>query len=713
MCDQNIAVSVRTLSQKSSILPNRMEKLKLTSLAAGIVAGFTTDSHFSEDVGLAKGYNANVASRVDELAHVLINYVVLNRTWYNTGARTISETRNIFITGRKHPLNTLASVFNLVRHIEMFHADNKACEPINEALDVMRVYGIDTDTPFHRLIANTREQGLKYAIGTYRDFVLKTAKRMGSDGKRLDILDDHKLSVLLSAVTGTILAYCEPLPTTAVDFNSYYATTAYPMAASLVNQLVETMVINTDALFSVYRSTLETRYELAYEPVVTVRGLIGFMSMMEVFPEDIRLSFNDANKTMLLDYIVDMVKGVYDVRKEHAERTVLHELDYLPVDINPIGDLVSKPETHADIEKHMEQLIDSAESLLPDLDPTAKKYNSLVSNEAFNGRQIIAIGALILGGTFAIYYAFKTFFEKSSASAKATADRHDKFREEISRVNKELDEFTQQMANERQRLRQSAVNSGIIDKQIQDTLLKHGMVNPPKANTIVDAIKGKSKLEDVDMKGKYELKGISKEDAIDLSGTNIADCYAKFGFYQKALANDEFEKLIEPATFSKFKTIEQFDDHVAKLSMHIVGLGKTYSRLNIPKLNTNIVTDNQLSAFIKNNVFNMKLSASMQEAAAYATKHSQRTSKIDYDKRRDEYATVITGAIEGISEEDLKECLDQIKSLNATIQKTYKEMGHEYVLLNKNLVQWDKFAAARQSAFQIIRQAWQKDVVNF
>ena len=73
MCDQNIAVSIRNLNQMSSIIPNRMEKLKLASLSAGIVAGFTTDCFYDTDTSLSKGYDATVSDRVNGLSNVLKN----------------------------------------------------------------------------------------------------------------------------------------------------------------------------------------------------------------------------------------------------------------------------------------------------------------------------------------------------------------------------------------------------------------------------------------------------------------------------------------------------------------------------------------------------------------------------------------------------------------------------------------------------------------
>ena len=364
MCDQNIAVSIRTLNQMSSIIPNRMEKLKLASLSAGIVAGFTTDCLYDTNTSLGKGYDATVSDRVNDLAKVLKNYIVLNKSWYETGARTVSDVRNIFLTGRRHPLNTLNNVFSIITQVELNQNYTESSMKIMLAKSILCEYGISLDKPFHRLITQALDKGLLAALLDFREGVIANAKRITPEGKRLDILDDEKLSCILSVIAGLVMGYVEPLPSTSVDFNGYYATTAYPFGATLVNELVEKLTINTETVFSTYRSTLETRYEITYEPVATVRGLIALLISNDVFAKDTAEAITNSNQAELIEYIISMVKGVYDVRKEALERSVLHDLDYLPIDTNnPILDMVNAPESREDIQKRMEELTSSSEAM--------------------------------------------------------------------------------------------------------------------------------------------------------------------------------------------------------------------------------------------------------------------------------------------------------------------------------------------------------------
>lgn len=358
MCDQNIAVSIRNLNQMSSIIPNRMEKLKIASLSAGMVAGFTTDCLYSKDISLSKGYNDTVKHRVDKLAITLRDHIVLNTTWYDVGAITISNFRNIFTVGRKHPTFTLSNILTLINNVESDY-------PAASAAIILDKYSIPYDILFHRLIDMVYDEGLSATLLSYKQDIVKKAMRIRANGERLDIFDESQISIVISTLAGILLGYTEQLPSTIVDFNNYYAQVAYPSALTYINQLVEKLHIDTTLVFSIFRDTLETRYELAYEPVAVTKGVIELIINNASLPEDMVNVINQTSYVELTDYIVKMVKEVYVARQDEIARSVLHELDYLPIVINPIVDMVNRPESMEEVEQRIVEQTDSTESLIP------------------------------------------------------------------------------------------------------------------------------------------------------------------------------------------------------------------------------------------------------------------------------------------------------------------------------------------------------------
>lgn len=354
MCDENIAVSIRTLSQMSSIIPNSLEKLKLTSLAAGLVAGFTTDCNFGADINLSKGYDQQMSNRVNTLRSVIGSHIVVNKTWLELGARTVCTVRNVFITGRRHPLNTSKNLFSLITSVEYQQANGANANLINQALDVLRKYSIDYENFFYRLVEEATEVGIATTLDKYAELITKSAVRINDSGERLPILDEDSISKVVSVFAGAILGYIYSIPTTLVDFEEYYRNNAYPAIGGDVNDLIEKRRISSEHLFAAFRSVLETRYELAYEPNAVIRGVLVMCSVNKLLPDDVLKALDDCNREEYVDYVINMVKNVYDVRRDALERNVMHELQYLPITTNPIADLV-KVETNEEIVATIEQ----------------------------------------------------------------------------------------------------------------------------------------------------------------------------------------------------------------------------------------------------------------------------------------------------------------------------------------------------------------------
>lgn len=714
MCDENIAVSIRTLNQMSSIIPNRMEKLKLASLSAGIVAGFTTDCSYGDDLSLMRGYDTLVAPRVESLSHVLRSYIVLNKTWYNTGAQSISNIRNIFITGRKHPVNTIKNAFAIISKVESNQNNIEGDMTLFHGLYILNQYGIDLDAPFYRLLESTREKGLLHTVKAFREHVIKTAKRITKDGTRLDILDDSKLEVITSVMTGLIMGYCEPLPTTTVDFNQYYATAAYPYGLSLLNELVEKLTVNTDLIFNTYRSTLETRYELSYEPVATVRGVLALLMGNNILAEDMSKSIDTSNKEELLDYIVGMVKGVYDVRKSAAEREVLHDLDFLPV--NPIHELVNVPESPEELSKRMEEMVASVESLLNVpivFDEAGLRKIKTVSIERLNGRQITGLAMVVLGGAMMAWAVYYTFFKQTATLAKKTSDYHEQAQKHIDQINKDL-------ANA-QRLRQ--VNAEAFKKQLEETskrlklspaLQNTSLVDSVVANKVSEAVAKQlgsgTKVEDMKLPViKYTMTGNLGAEQPDLSKSSIKEQLSTFVLYQKAIANNELESHILPEKFKTISSVEQFDKYISETEVYLKRLSKDFAPRPWTNKTGKEITQDQLFKYIKINLLDKQVSDQLENCAKFAEANTNRVSSIDYEARSKEYEEIIKSSIPNISDEDLKECLISIRDLNKNIQTLYRRMGDAFIWFQKNVMAWDQLAVKHMHAIKIINDTFKTD----
>jgi hypothetical protein len=684
----------------SSIIPNRMEKLKLASLSAGIVAGFTTDCFYDADTSLSKGYDATVSDRVNDLSSVLKNYIVLNKSWYDSGARTISDIRNIFITGRKHPLNTLNNVFSVITRIEFNQNAMDNGVKINAAKNILMKYDLSLDIPFHRLITNTREKGLLVTLNGFRENIIKSAKRITSDGKRLDILDERQLSIIISVVAGLIIGYAEPLPSTTVDFNEYYATTAYPFAVSLTNELVEKLTIDTDSLFAAYRSTIEARYELTYEPVATVRGLLSILTTNDILSKNMSEAITNSNKEELIEYIVSMVKGVYDVRKEHLERSVLHELDHLPID-TPFYQMFNKPESHADIQKCMEEMVTSVESIL------LTKYDidlkNQVSLEAMTGSQKFGVLLVVLGGALMAYAIYLEFFKKEKVVAAKTIDFKADVNKQLEATNKML---KQQAANH------AAISAhvndvmGNIDKILDDALGENwktslSIDNTNDAKKVVTAVSNGLGSSNPDVSQiklstvKYELKGDLGEAIGDLSKTTISDNLKRFVKYKAALANNELEAKILPTKFTNIKSIADFDKYIWQVKDEIAIISKTYRPMPWHNDTGKIVTDEQVLGYMKVNFNNPELTKGLEECVRFSETNIDRVSKINYEQLATEYETILKKNIPTISDKQLKSSLADIASLNKKIQEVYRFMGTAFIRFNKLVMAWDDVVRRR------------------
>lgn len=679
MCDENIAVSIRSLNQMSSILPNRMEKLKLASLSAGIVAGFTTDCNYGLDLSIMKGYDTTVAGRVNDLEQVLRNFIVLNKSWYHTGARTVSDVRNVFITGRKHPMNTLENIFSVITSIESKQANIEASVEINAALTILRQYSLNLDIPFHRLIEQAKEDGLWATISNFRDSIIKSAKRMTSTGERLDILDDHKLSVIISVVTGLIIGYCEPIPTTAVDFNNYYATTAYPFAMGLVNELVERTLINTDAVFLTYRATLETRYELALEPVATVRGLISVIINKDILSEDMSKAIQDSNKAELLDYIVGMVKGVYDVRKEQAERSVLHELAYLP--INPISDMVNRPETSQEVEERMVEMVASSESAIVDI---ANLLNSrelnryrVISQEAMTGKQKLGIVFMIIGGALMAYAIYATFFKNAASHTKNIQDFHNQMDKDLHDINHNLATLGLQRIT----------FTRTDEAELKDAYNKLGC--GANVKDVVKDVQGAKDVTEVSSTSLlYTHSGKTLSSFYDFSSFKVASAFNNYSKFMEAINNNVFNKILDSDNFKNCRNMSDFIKKVDEGKQQLNNVKRQYS-IQFPKeIKNDTVSAKQLADYVKHNVYLPDMIKSMQEAEKHCTNMYHAIDNMDNEAFLAQLDKNLVNA--GMPENESKEICKLLKALYSEVNLTLKELAKQYLLLIGNVRVWDK-----------------------
>lgn len=688
MCDQNIAVSIRTLSQMSSIVPNSIEKIKVTSFAAGLVAGFTTDCNYGIDTSIGKGYTETVAPRVDHLANVLKQYVVLNTSWYNTGAKTISEIRNIFITGRKHPLNTLANVFKLVNNVERDR-------PTLEALTLLNTYGLSLDVPFHRLITGTQEEGLLKTLLNFNDGVLKSAQRITSEGHRLDILDNQKLSVINSTIAGLVIGYTEPLPSTAVDFDSYYATTAYPFAMSLVNELVEKLNINTDIIFSVYRDTLETRYELLHEPVKVTHGTLALIRENNILPSDMLKAISDTNTGELIKYVANMIDGVYKVRADNVERSVLHQMDYLP--INPVAIINNSPESLEQIREKFTELVSASEAYaLATEDILKLKYRRSVvttSMEALSGRQALGIAMIIMGGALMAYAVYVTFFKRTAEVSKDIARIHKETADIIKRGNEQIATY-----NAQTNALQSDMAKRAVEYEKRRAALKVAN-SKVKTVTTVNLINDMAKGVPVEECGKdndifFTLTTSNDSDGWpDYSHTPINIYIDRFSKYVELVSKGELEKPLHPDNVKKIGKYKDIQDmcnlSISKFGDNRIALARQTVTKNVKG---NQISLGQLKSYIKLNVGNQDVFTKFDEIERYCNENAKRMDAIDPKQIAGTYETIIKEANPDISESDLKETLRMLAKATTAITDDYKHVGRIYLNHVKFIRGWDALA---------------------
>lgn len=691
MCDENIAVSVRTLNQMSSILPNRMEKLKLASLAAGIVAGFTTDCTYSEDFSLSRGYDNDVAGRVDTLARVLRSYIVLNTSWYNTGARTVSDLRNVFITGRRHPLNTIENVFSLISQVES--AQNNHAGDIRNfaARSIFYEYDIDINTPFYRLINNTKEKGLLKTLVEYREHVIKSAKRINGDGKRLDILDNGKIATIISVMAGFIIGYCEPLPTSPVDFEQFYSTTAYPFAMSLLNELVEKVSIDTGLVFNAFRAALETRYELAFEPVATVRGVIGVMITNEILAKDMAEAINNSHKEELLSYIVGMVKGVYDVRKDAAEREVLHELDFLPV--NPIHELVNRPESYEDVEARMEEMIASNESMLIQLsqmfDDVSSRRIRTISNEALTGTQKMGILFMVIGGALMAWAVYATFFKNAAKHTSSVENLRKQINKDLEETNKVLSEYGKVHFNPTLKAQSKSI----------DEKLKKLNASGNATELYKNIAQGKGPIEAKTNSLSYNHGGANLAAFYDFSKFKTSAAFNTYSEFMHAVTSGLVENMFD----NRFDNVKSIDDMRARCAAIEKDCSDTVKRYSIKfptEIKGSTVTVSQITDYMHTNVNDNDFIRALEKAekeciAAY--------KGIDGMKLDEILAQLDAELVkEGMDEATRKEMGIMLKKTINVMTDTFKHIAKSYLLLVSNVRIWENLVFKHLGLFRFL-----------
>ncbi len=690
MCDENIAVSIRTLNQMSSIIPNRMEKLKLASLSAGIVAGFTTDCSYGDDLSLMRGYDTLVAPRVESLSHVLRSYIVLNKTWYNTGAQSISNIRNIFITGRKHPVNTIKNAFAIISKVESNQNNIEGDMTLFHGLYILNQYGIDLDAPFYRLLESTREKGLLHTVKAFREHVIKTAKRITKDGTRLDILDDSKLEVITSVMTGLIMGYCEPLPTTTVDFNQYYATAAYPYGLSLLNELVEKLTVNTDLIFNTYRSTLETRYELSYEPVATVRGVLALLMDNNILAEDMSKSIDISNKEELLDYIVGMVKGVYDVRKSAAEREVLHDLDFLPV--NPIHELVNVPESPEELSKRMEEMVASNESALIELnallDTISNQRIRTVSNEALTGSQKLGILFMVVGGALMAWAVYATFFKNAASHTKSV----EKLRDQI---NKDLAETNKVLSN----LKPLSTPDLKAQSARMETKLKQLNATGNTSELAKQILQGKNPIDAKVTNLSYPHKGENIATFYDFSKFKASAAFETYSHFMEAMNTGLLENMFDKR-FDDVKTLDELKARCAVVEKDCKDIVAKYGVKFPAEFKGSNVNVTQLTDYMRTNVNDNNFIRSLEKAekqcmAAYTGIDSMKP---------DESLALLDAELtkHGVDEATRKQMGVEVKKTINVITETFKQIAKTYLLLVSNVRIWENLVFKHLGLFRFL-----------
>lgn len=684
MCDENIAVSVRKLSQMSSVIPNRLEKIKLTSLAAGVVAGFTTDSSYGADISVQKGYDQTVAPRVNELKKIISNTLIVNTTWLNMGATSISTIRNVFITGRQHTLNTVKNLFSLLTVVEYQQANPTNANLINEGLDVMRKYGIDYDIPLYRIVNDANENGIVTAITKFVERMVQSAKRITEEGERLPILDESQISKTASVLAGAVLGYMEEVPSSNVDFEEYYINNAYPAVSTDVNELIESRLISTEHLFATYRSTIETRYELMHEPNAIIRGVLSLCTSNHLLPDEVVKAIQDANREEYVEYIIAMVKGVYDVRKDALERTVMHELVGLP--INPLHGM-TRHETNDEITEQITELMASSEAYAL----TAYDFDeSHISLEM--STKTMGIAMMVLGAGLMAWAVYATFFSKSANSAHKAGDIKERTDKVIAQVHASIKE-----AHDRHMTLNAMMkdfeedNNNIliaIQKSTEGTSTK---AKPMEIVTdIANSIEKKTDTLEVTL-NKLSFTITGNKPMADLSEVDINLVLVKYELYQKAINQGELEQYVKPERFSGLRTVEDFDNYFETSRMRIQRAITEYSPTKLPELSTfPEVKGTAIQKYLKRNYsHDNQHSAKFKKCGEYSEEMAKKLEAVDKDAQAAQYEKIVRGAIKDISDEDLKECLSLINKLHRLIQDTYKNVGMNYNKFNLDYIAWN------------------------
>lgn len=699
MCDENIATSINSLSRMSSIIPQSLERIKVTSLAAGIIASVTTDTLYNEEVSLIKGYNTNVVSRVDKLYNVISDRVVLNKSWYESGAKLTADIKNIFTIGRSHPLFTMENVFSFINLTDPDFVTNTA-------LATVKIYGIDLDVRFNNTLEIARTNGIAKAMEFNKDNFIKSAKRIDSDGNRLPLFDEFKLSEILSPLLGVTLGYLEPLPTSSVDFNEYYTKTAYMHAVTVLNEMVEKFQLNTDVVFEAYRDTFETRYELVYEPSVLIPGIVALMNQKDLLPTDIKEAVLRTNKISLVNYIQEVVKAVYVARQEAIERSVLHELNYLPMVGNPVEDILNTLESREEIERKMEALVASSENLIINIsDQTATEdfisgihdiINSV--NQQYLDDQIsvemgiaktAGIALLILGGVIAAYLIYSKMFNSSSDKTKAVSDSHAKTTKAVETATNAIKDLDSSKVN----LAQSQKELNDSNGKLQQTMKQHGISG--KGSDVGKAVLNANSVEDVRTTlVKFNLLHGHTSVPVELWDLHNYDVAQKLSTYYSWLKmveeGDGYDDGLSNITGNPNLPVDTIISNCGKI---IKGMENTFNsrKLKTPKkLSDPNVTMDNICKYININVYSDSVLKHFKDIEEMSLKISEHFKDNEAEEMLKEAEEAFREA--GKSEEDIKKIMKSVKEVLTFMFSGIKQQNVDYLNLLMNIRMWDSAA---------------------
>ena len=680
MCDENIAVSVRKLSTMSNIVPVGIDKLKLASLAAGTVAGFTTDCIGDINHSQLKTYNALTYERNTKLMHAVKQQIILNKAWFETGASVVFKIRNTFITGRRDTLCTIENIFNLTNGIKLAQGiGGELAAIINTARAEYNLYQIPFTDKLSSINDVIADKGLIGALKDYRECIIKTAKRINSEGKRLPILDNDRISTMITPIVAIVLAYAESLPTGQVDFNEYYAKIAYPNAADIVNQVVEEIIIKPSDLFDIYRSVLEMRYELAFVPTDTVKGVLTFISHKDILPELYSTAIATTNTELFKEYIRDMVDGVYQSRKDAVERDVLHNFTGLPVIANPVTDVVYGNESlemrFSNYAAALEKLNVKEMELLNNLDSKFLRKQLAISTEAISGRQAAGILMIILGGALMAWAVYSTFFKNSASSAKSMAD----FREQMNKEMQQLDKMMADLGSDANWA--ATIKAEKTAKAVEGA----GLVSPVANNA--KAIGKSNNVADIkDSSIVYEAKS-NLDNLYDISKINVVTEVNKYSTYIKIIEQSVIDKLLDDNLFKGAKTVNEVKVICDGLTKSMSDIANKYTiKLGNP-LKDNKISADVLSTYIKHNVFDKNFVKVMLDVESNSIDAHYKFEKLDVA----DVVKAIEEELEKhkVSDADKKAMGGHMRTMFSTITSEYKRLAKSYTDLIGNVRVWD------------------------